>query len=70
MQFIKVKNYRKDTNALPCPFCGEIEEIYLQEYEHAAGIRWRIVCARCLCQIDRGYDQNPSILVEIWNKRK
>lgn len=70
MEFIKAKNYRKNTNILPCPFCGESEEIYLQEYEHEVGKRWRIVCARCLCQIDRGYDQTPGILIDIWNTRK
>ena len=70
MQFIKVKNYRKETKVLPCPFCGESEEIYLQEYEHAAGKRWRICCASCMAQIDRGYDQTPGALIDLWNKRK
>ena len=70
MQFIKAKNYRKETNILPCPFCGEVEEIYLEEYEHKAGSRWRICCVSCMAQIDRGHDQTPSILIDLWNKRK
>lgn len=69
MEFIKAKNYRKETNIKMCPFCGENEEIYLQQYEHAAGNRWRIVCASCMAQIDRGHDQTPSALIDLWNKR-
>ena len=56
---------------LPCPFCGETEEIYLEEYEHGetTGTRWRIVCTSCMAQIDRGTDQNPGKLCELWNRR-
>ena len=56
---------------LPCPFCGEAEEIYLEQYNHGekTGKRWRIVCTSCMAQIDRGIDQTPGILVELWNTR-
>ena len=70
MEFIKAKNYRKNTNILPCPFCGENEEICLEQYEHAAGKRWRIFCCSCMAQIDRGYDQSPGVLIDLWNTRK
>ena len=70
MEFIKAKNYRKNTNILPCPFCGESEEIYFEQYEHAAGNRWRIVCCSCMAQIDRGHDQTPGALIDLWNTRK
>lgn len=53
-----------------CPFCGEKNEIYLEEYEHEAGLRWRIVCANCMAGIDRGYVQQPYELVNAWNKRQ
>lgn len=70
MEFIKAKNYRKKTVILPCPFCGENEEIYLEQYEHTVGKRWRILCCSCMAQIDRGYDQTPGILIDLWNIRK
>lgn len=70
MEFIKAKNYRKNTNVLPCPFCGESEEIYLEQYDCAVGERWRIVCVSCMVQIDRGYDQTPGGMIELWNRRK
>lgn len=66
MKFIKA-NTR--SNILQCPFCGEKEEIYLEEYEIKCGSRWRILCTNCMCAIDRGYDQHPNILIELWNKR-
>ena len=69
MQFIKVNTYPKGTEVTPCPFCGEKEEIYYEEYETKVGSRWRIVCACCMTNIDRGYDQSPRPLLEIWNKR-
>ena len=67
---IKVKEYRKDVNILPCPFCGEEKEIYLEEYKTVVGNRWRIVCPCCMAQIDRGHDQAPGFLIDLWNKRK
>ena len=62
---------------LPCPFCGETDEIYLENYvcgtgssyPEGVGERWRIVCTSCMAQIDRGYDQSPGVLCELWNKR-
>ena len=70
MEFIKAKNYLKNTNILPCPFCGESEEIYLEEYETKVGNRWRIICCSCMAQIDRGHDQTQGILIDLWNARK
>lgn len=66
MKFIKAN---KNTDITPCPFCGEKEEIYLEEYDTVSGARWRIVCCNCMANIDRGYDQEKSYLVELWNKR-
>lgn len=70
MKFIKAKEYRKDTIISSCPFCGESEEIYLEEYETKVGNRWRIVCCSCMANIDRGYDQTPGYLIDLWNKRQ
>ena len=69
MEFIKA-THRKNTTVLPCPFCGENEEIFLEQYDHAAGKRWRIVCVSCMAQIDRGHDQTPGVLIDLWNTRK
>ena len=54
MPFIKVKNLTNHTKIIPCPFCGESEEIAVEEYTTGAGLRWRIVCCNCMAGIDRG----------------
>lgn len=69
MKFIKANTIEKDIFIAPCPFCGEKEEIYIEEYEHQAGIRYRILCTACMAGIDRGYDQTGRPLVDVWNKR-
>ena len=69
MEFIKANTLKNDIELMPCPFCGEKEEIYIEEYEHIAGKRYRIVCTSCMAQIDRGYDQTKYPLLEVWNKR-
>ena len=71
MEIIKANNYRKDAVVLPCPFCGEKEEIFLWQYEHHKNEkRWRICCASCMAKIDRGYDQKTGELIYLLNKRK
>ena len=44
MPFIKAKNLTNHTKIIPCPFCGESEEIAVEGYTTEAGLRWRIVC--------------------------
>lgn len=63
---IKANELRKVKS---CPFCGESENIYLEEYETKVGNRWRILCGKCMGGIDRGYDQTPHSLIDAWNKR-
>lgn len=67
VKIVKVKEKLREVK--PCPFCGEAEEIYFEEYLHASGKRWRILCPNCMAGIDRGYDQNPGPLLDAWNKR-
>ena len=50
-------------------FCGESENIVLEEYVHTSGKRWEIYCCNCMAGIDRGYDQSPHGLIDAWNKR-
>ena len=69
MKFIKANELYNAIEVKSCPFCGEKEEIFLEEYDHKAGLRWRIVCSNCMASIDRGYDQTPQPLIEAWNKR-
>ena len=45
MNIIKANKLHKDIKVKHCPFCGESEDIVLEEYEHTAGKRWRIVVA-------------------------
>lgn len=55
----------------PCPFCGEAHNLYFEQYQHGdAEQRWRVICARCMAQIDRGYDKTTAGLVEAWNRRR
>lgn len=71
MELIKAKDYRKNETIKGCPFCGSSSEcVFLERYSAVVGERWRIVCASCMAQIDRGYDQTPGILIDLWNTRK
>lgn len=69
MNIIKANKLHKDIKVKPCPFCGESENIVLEEYEHTSGKRWKIYCCNCMAGIDRGYDQSPHGLIDTWNKR-
>ena len=63
MPFIKAKNLTNHTKIIPCPFCGESEEIAVEEYTTGAGLRWRIVCCNDMAGIDRGWDQFPEYYI-------
>lgn len=65
----KAVELQKGADILPCPFCGEKEEIYIDSYNANDGVRYRIFCANCMCMIDRGWDQQYGELLELWNKR-
>lgn len=68
-QLIKANKLYKGVKIKRCPFCRESEEIYLEEYETKVGNRWKLFCANCMTGIDRGYDQTPHALIDVWNKR-
>ena len=61
--------YKKAPDALPCPFCGS-DNIVTYCYEHAAGMRYAIMCMGCVVTLDPGWVQQPGVAVELWNKRK
>lgn len=69
MNIIKANKLHKDIKIKSCPFCGESDDIVLEEYEHTSGKRWKIYCCNCMAGIDRGYDQTPHGLIDVWNKR-
>lgn len=52
----------------PCPFCGG-KDIVFEQYEHTAGLRWKIVCFGCMAEIDPGWAQTKYPLIELWNRR-
>lgn len=52
----------------PCPFCENEEIMYLQ-YQHRAGLRWMIMCSKCLASIDPGYAQERHQVAPMWNRR-
>lgn len=53
----------------PCPFCGG-GEIYSEAYEHHSGVmRFRIVCGRCMGQVDTGTFTNRWQAIDAWNRR-
>ena len=52
----------------PCPFCG-CRVITYEQYQHKAGIRWRVWCTECLACIDPGYAQHPGVVQRMWNRR-
>ena len=51
----------------PCPFCGA-PAVYAQ-YEHKAGLRWKVMCCGCLAEIDPGYAQTKHAVANMWNRR-
>lgn len=52
----------------PCPFCG-YNKVYLDEYRHEAGVRFRVVCPECMAMVDPGYFQSAGRAIEAWNRR-
>ena len=53
----------------PCPFCGS-GRVFLIEYEAAVfGSRYKVMCADCTAQVDKGKWQSPGYAVEAWNRR-
>lgn len=69
MNIIKANKLYKDIKIKSCPFCGESDDIVLEEYEHTSGKRWKIYCCNCMAGIDRGYDQTPHGLIDAWSMR-
>lgn len=51
-----------------CPFCGG-NNIYVDGYEHDAGVRWRVVCLDCMGMVDPGTIQQKYRAIEAWNSR-
>lgn len=61
--------YDEDGKTLPpCPFCGG-QHILFVKYQHAAGSRWKVMCADCLAEIDPGWAQQPHVLIPMWKRR-
>ena len=56
------------TELKPCPFCGG-ENIFVDGYEHDAGIRWRVLCLDCMATVDDGTIQQKYRAIEAWNRR-
>lgn len=55
--------------AKTCPFCGS-DIVYAQAYLHPCGhIRYRIVCAECMGNMDTGTFQEKWPAIEAWNNR-
>lgn len=52
----------------PCPFCGSDNAVYV-EYEHAAGLRWKVLCTECCAQVDNGFAQAKEAAQRAWNRR-
>lgn len=53
-----------------CPFCGaDREHIIAEQYEHGAGLRWRVMCLNCCAMMDKGYCQTKWQALDSWNER-
>lgn len=55
-------------NLKPCPFCGGTN-LYVDGYEHGAGLRWRVLCLDCMATVDPGTIQQKYRAIEAWNRR-
>lgn len=52
---------------LPCPYCGEPEQIFVHPMETRAGVLRFVTCIVCDC---RGpYDHTPEEAIAAWNRR-
>lgn len=49
---------------LPCPFCGEVEEVELIKCNGS----WSVICFRC--DISSNYYEKPQQAIKKWNTRK
>ena len=65
IEFIKP---RGDFKLKPCPFCGS-NNVYYFKYKHVAGIRYGCICLNCIAQINQGYAQKKSTVMEALNRR-
>lgn len=68
---IVVKNVLKrsvvsmgEIKLLPCPFCGEVEEVELIKCNGS----WSVICFRC--DISSNYYKKPQQAIKNWNTRK
>lgn len=52
----------------PCPFCGG-ENIFVDGYEHDAGIRWRVLCLDCMATLDDATIHQKFRAIVAWNRR-
>ncbi len=52
----------------PCPFCGG-ENIFVDGYEHGAGIRWRVLCLDCMATLDDVTIHQKFRAIVAWNRR-
>lgn len=51
-----------------CPFCGG-SEIYYVSCTTTVGVRWKVVCGECMGGADTGWAQQPSQIMDVWNRR-
>lgn len=69
---VKASDIDAGEEVLPCPFCGSTEMVYkkYQDPRHYPfGERWAIFCTGCLAEIDCGWAQKPSAILQLWNRR-
>ena len=62
------KPQQPDMALIACPFCGKETAAYVK-YEHAAGLRYAVLCLECTASIDPGWAQQKSVVRDMWNKR-
>ena len=69
---VKASDIDAGEEVLPCPFCGSTEMVYKKYYDprlYPLGERWAIFCTGCLAEIDCGWAQKPSAILQLWNRR-
>ena len=59
-------------NAKSCPFCGELPEIYQDEYAYKDASYWCVECMNDDCPITVETDdiETKEEAIEAWNTRK
>ena len=77
-EYLEFRKPTGDLGLLPCPFCGEEENVVYAHYARMDGEteirehnkRYSVLCCGCMAEIDPGWAQDRVTVQEMWNRRE